>query len=92
VPECPDVATDRERAVGTPSLRVHRTLRNSLSVLVRELLDQLIILQLQRTSWPRRERILVVGNGIARAGGQLIAAAPDTLSVCLLNVGLWCLD
>src|ERR1700685_3097455 len=30
-----NVATDLERAVSAPSLRVHRALRNSLSVLVR---------------------------------------------------------
>ena len=68
-----NVATDRECAVSAPALGVHRPLRNSLSVLMREFLDQLIILQQQRTPGPRSEGILIVGNRIARARGQLIA-------------------
>src|SRR5579862_9818975 len=44
-----DVTRDRQRAVRTPTLGVDRTFGNSLAVLVRELLNQLIILQQQRT-------------------------------------------
>jgi hypothetical protein len=42
----------REHAVSAPALRVHRPLRNSLSVTIRGFLDQLIILQQQRMRGP----------------------------------------
>src|SRR3979411_1920324 len=40
-----DIASDRQRAVRTPALGVHRTFRNALAVLVCELLNQLVVLQ-----------------------------------------------
>src|SRR4029077_15033470 len=70
-----DVAGDRQRTVSTPTLGVHRALGNAFAVLVSEVLQQLVVLQQQRTPRPGTEGILVVGNGIAGCGGQLFARA-----------------
>src|SRR5439155_26228085 len=75
-----DIATDRQRALRTPTLGMHRTFRNALAVLVRELLDQLIVLHQQRAARTRGERILVVGDRIAGAGGLLIAGWTGVVS------------
>src|SRR6266403_1293096 len=68
-----DVGGDRQRTVCTPTLGMHRSLGNALAVLVSELLQQLVVLQQQRTPRPGTEGILVIGNGIAGASGQLFA-------------------
>ena len=65
-----DVAGDRQRAEGTPALGVHGTLGDALAVLVRELLDQLIVLQEHRPARSRGHRILVVGDRCTRRGGH----------------------
>jgi len=55
--------------MGTPALGVDDALRDALAILVRQLLDELVVLQQHGTSRPRGERVLVVGNGTAPGGG-----------------------
>ena len=67
-----DVVRDRQGAVGAPTLRMDGPLRNALTVLVRQLLDQLVVLQQDRAARPGGHRVLVVGHRCAGAGGQLL--------------------
>jgi hypothetical protein len=49
---------------------MHGSLRDALAVLMRELFDELIILQQNRPSRPCRDGVLIVGDGIAGAGSE----------------------
>ena len=63
-----DVMGHGEGTVRAPSLRVYDPLRNPLPVLVRQLLDEVVVLQEQRPARSCGQAVLVVGDGIAAAG------------------------
>ncbi len=65
-----DVVGDGERAVGARALGVHHALGDALAVQVRQLLDQLEVLQQQRAARAGGQRVLVVGDGRAGGGGE----------------------
>jgi len=64
------VVRDHELAVGAAGHRVHDALRNALPIEVRELLDQVMVLEQYRAARTRRLRVLIVDDGRARGGGQ----------------------
>ncbi len=63
-----NVAGDREFAVGTPAFGVNGALGNALAILVRQLFDQLIVLQQNGAAFSGGQGVLVVGN--RRTGGS----------------------
>jgi hypothetical protein len=65
-----DVAGDGQRAVGRGSLRMDHALGDPLAVLVRELLEQLIVLQQDRTFRASRDAVLIVRNRSAGGGRE----------------------
>ncbi len=71
-----DVGRHRERAVGGGAAGVHHALRNALAVEVRELLEQLLVLDQRRTADTGGLGVLVVGDGGTRlrreGGAQLV--------------------
>ena len=77
-----NVARNPQRAVRAPTLGVDGALGNALTVLVRQLLDQLVVLQQERPALARRQRVLIVGHRGTRRGGQ------DRLLVVVALVGV----
>src|ERR1700677_2879357 len=67
-----DIAADREHAVSTPALGVYRPLWDTLTVLMCKFLDQLIVLQQQRTARTCTQGILVVRDRVAGARRELM--------------------
>ena len=65
-----DVVGDRQRTESAQAFGVHGALGNALAVLVRELLDELIILHEKRTTRASGDRVLVVRNRRPGSGGQ----------------------
>ena len=57
-------------AIGAPPFCVHHPLRNALAVLMRQFLDQLVVLHHDRTARPRRDAVLVIGDRRAATGGH----------------------
>jgi hypothetical protein len=57
-----DVAADGERAVRAPALGVHGTLGDAFPLLMGKLLDELVVLQQDRSAWPRGDGALIVGD------------------------------
>ena len=67
-----DVVGDREGAVGARALGVHAALGNHLAIEVGELLQEPDVLQQRRPARTGGHDVLVVGDGRARIGGQLL--------------------
>ena len=65
-----DVVRDGKRAIRAGALGVHGPFRHALAVLVRQLLEQLVILEQKRTARTGGKGVLVVGNRIAAGGRQ----------------------
>jgi hypothetical protein len=61
---------DREVVESAPALCVNGAFGNALAVLMRQLLDQLIVLQQQRPARTDGDRVLVIGDRRAGAGRQ----------------------
>ena len=57
-----DVVGDGQRAIGTRALGVHGALRNALAVLMRELFEQMEVLEQHRAARAGGQRILVIGD------------------------------
>ena len=69
-----DVTGDLERAEGACTLGVHHTLRDPLTVELRHLLDEVVIVQQDRSLRTRSEGVLVAGNrdtGVVGRGPRL---------------------
>src|SRR5260221_4809592 len=79
-----DIPRYRKGAERTPAFRMHGTLGNALTVLVREFLEQLIILQQYRPVGAGRDGVLIVRNRTAGRGGKGGAFAHDTAPGTLL--------
>ena len=63
-----DIARDSQRTIGSPSLGVDDPFRNSLTVLMRQFFDKLVVLQQNRSERTGGDRILIVGNWRSRRG------------------------
>ncbi|MNJ57048.1 hypothetical protein D3C77_526230 [compost metagenome] len=70
-----DIAGHREGAIGTRALGVHTALWDVLAVEVRELLDQMEVIQQQRATRACRTRILVISDRCTAGGGQYLGLA-----------------
>ena len=65
-----DVVGDGQRAIGRRAFGMNHALRDALPVLVRELLDQLVILEQQRAARAGRQAVLVIGDRRTCRGGH----------------------
>src|SRR5690606_16797888 len=80
-----DVVGDGQGSECSPTLGVNGPLGNPLAVLMGQFLDQLIVVDGDRSVPARRFRILVVRNGVAGGGGKPgRGACPIALSVAAL--------
>ena len=66
-----DILRYGERAERTPAFGMNNALGNALTVLVRELFEQLIILKQQRAACAGGQRVLIIGDGRASRSREL---------------------
>ncbi len=71
-----DVAGDAEDAVGAGALGMDDALGDALAVEMRELLDEMEILQQDRSARPGGQAVLIVGDRRTGTGGQRSAHGP----------------
>ena len=77
-----DVAGDGEGAVSAPALGMHHALGDALAVLVRQLLEQLVVLHQHRAALAGGQRILIVGDRRTGRGGHADLGHRRLPSVC----------
>jgi len=67
--------------MSAPALRVHHSLGNAFAILMRQLFDELVVLEQDRASRAGGQGVLIVGNRGACRGGQFCVGHDSGVSL-----------